>query len=283
MMDATMPDISEPYGVIAEFYDLEHAGFREDVDLFLSFADIVGGPILEMGCGSGRVLVPLAQAGHDVTGVDRSPAMLKRAAAAALESAVADRITLSERDIADAQHAPGGPFGLVIFSLNALMHLPTSQAQIRALQAAFAAMDPKGQLIIDTLNPSPQHLTELEDGLILEGSWTQPDGTTIDKWSLRRIHPANQLIETTFWYDQISPDGRLQRTRSQLSLRYVHATELELMLQLAGFCETKLYGSYDLDPYDDESDRLFLTSEVTPSSASSRLGSRDGDTRSVPP
>jgi len=255
----------EPYEQIAELYDLEHADFRADVDLLLSFADIVGDPILEMGCGTGRVLIPLAQAGYDVTGIDRSRSMLKRAEFAALGSGVAERITLGELDMVDAARAPGGPFGLVIFSLNALMQLPTPALQIAALEAAFAALDPKGQLVIDTLNPTPLHLAQLESGQILEGSWTRPDGTAIDKWSHRRIHPAEQLIETTIWYDQISQEGTVQRTRSQFTLRYVHAAELELMLRLAGFSETRRYGSYDLDPYEDDSDRLFVTSEVTAS------------------
>lgn len=270
-MEESAPVTTDPYERIADLYDLEHHDFRADVDLLLTFAEIVGDPVLEMGCGSGRVLIPLAQGGFDVTGIDRSPAMLKRAEAAARAADVSDRITLRALDMVEARQAPGGPFGLVIFSLNALMHLPTIEGQIAALEAAFGALDPKGQLIIDTLNPTPHHLTQLEDGQILEGSWIQPDGTIIDKLAHRRIHPAQQRIETTIWYDHTSPDGKLTRLRTQFALRYVHAAELELMLRLAGFSETRLYGSYDLDPYEDDSERLLVTSEVTPSGASSRL------------
>lgn len=264
-MDDVAASAPDPYARIAELYDLEHADFRADVDLLLSFAGIVGDPILEMGCGSGRVLVPLAEAGFDVTGLDRSPAMLKRAKAAVHSAGVTDRVTLVGLDMVAADRAPGGPFGLIIFSLNALMHLVTPDRQLAALEASFRALDPKGQLLIDILNPSPQHLTELDDVHLLEGSWTRPDGTTVDKWSHRRLQAAAQRIETTIWFDEILPDGQLRRTRSRFPLRYVHASELKLMLRLAGFTETRLYGSYDLDPYEDESERLFVTAEVTPS------------------
>ena len=147
------------------------------------------------------------------------------------------------------------------------MHLTTSDRQLSALRAAFAALDPKGQLIIDTMNPTPAQLTQLDSGQTLEGSWDRPDGSTVDKWSHRYVHPATQLIDTMLWYDRTFPDGRLTRTRTRFPLRYVHASELELMLRLAGFSETRLYGNYDLEPYDDDSERLFVTSEVTPSTS----------------
>lgn len=257
----------DPYASIAELYDLEHAGFRDDIDLLLSFADIVGGPILEMGCGSGRILLPLAGAGHDVTGVDRSAVMLERARAATREGAFAGSIRFMQGSMTEAGSAPGGPFGLVIFSLNALMHLPTVAEQRAALEAAMRALDPKGQLIIDSMNPTPDHLSSLGSAPILEGSWELRDGSTVDKWAHRHVHPPTQTIDTLLWYDTVEPDGTLQRKRSRFPLRYIHPAELELMLELAGFSEVRMYGSYDMDPLDDESERLFVTAEVIPSSA----------------
>src|SRR5215218_9993165 len=76
------PDLDDPYAEIPELYDLEHAGFSEDVDLYLRLAEVVGDPILELGCGTGRVLGALAAAGNRVTGVDRSGPMLDRARSA---------------------------------------------------------------------------------------------------------------------------------------------------------------------------------------------------------
>ncbi len=258
---------ADPYAPIAELYDLEHAGFRDDIDLLLSFADIVGDPILEMGCGSGRILLPLAEAGYDVTGIDRSAAMLDRARAGSSERSLDGSIQFMHGSILDADAAPGGPFGLVIFSLNALMHLPTATEQRAALESALRALDPKGQLIIDLMNPTPDHLTTLGSAPILEGSWAFPDGASVDKWAHRRVHPTTQVIDTLLWYDRVGPDGTFHRTRSRFPLRYIHPAELDLMLELAGFTEVRMYGSYEMDPLDDDSERLFVTAEVIPSRA----------------
>jgi cyclopropane fatty-acyl-phospholipid synthase-like methyltransferase len=80
---------TDPYAAIAALYDLEHGEYDADLDLYLSLALATGDPVLELGCGSGRLLVPLAEAGHRVTGVDQSRPMLERARAVAAEAGVA--------------------------------------------------------------------------------------------------------------------------------------------------------------------------------------------------
>src|SRR5215218_11514137 len=115
-------DFEDPYAELPELYDLEHAGFMEDIELYLRLAEVVGDPILELGCGTGRVLAPLAAAGHRVTGVDRSRPMLDQARSALNgqegDGDIWQRVTLSHGSMAEAEGAPGGPFGLVIFWLN---------------------------------------------------------------------------------------------------------------------------------------------------------------------
>jgi 2-polyprenyl-3-methyl-5-hydroxy-6-metoxy-1,4-benzoquinol methylase len=259
------PSHKDPYGKIAEFYDLEHNGFDIDIELMLNFAQVVGDPILEMGCGSGRILIPLAEAGFNVTGLDTSRPMLDRAEAAIARSGVGVRVTLVEGDMREADRALGGPFGLVIFSLNSLMHLTTVEDQRRALRSAALALDPRGQLFIDTMNPSPDQIRHLLESPHLEGSWELPDGSSVDKWSHRRHTSTAQLLDTLLWYDRTHADGSLTRTRSSFALRYVHASELAMMLELSGFIEPMFYGSYDLDPYEYDSERLIVTAEATAS------------------
>lgn len=264
-MNDAAPSYSDPYANISELYDLEHDAFDADVELLHNFAQVVGDPILELGCGSGRLLVPLAEAGFNVTGLDNSAPMLDRARRAVDAAGVADRVTLFHGDMLDAASAPGGPFGLVIFSLNSLMHLTTLEKQRAALVAVREALDPRGQLLIDTMNPSPDQLRHLMDGPHLEGSWRLPDGSFVDKWSHRRQSARPQVMDTLIWYDRTFPEGTVKRTRSSFPLRYVHPSELVLMLELCGYIEPMLYGSYDLDPFEPESERLLVTAEVTPS------------------
>lgn len=276
-MNDALPAAHDPYETIAELYDLEHEGFGADIELLLNFAQVVGDPILELGCGSGRLLVPLAEAGFNVVGLDNSRPMLDRAERAIADAGVQDRVTLYEGDMREANKAPGGPFGLVIFSLNSLMHLVTPADQRAALESIRLALDPRGQLIIDTMNPTLDQLRHLLDGPHLEGSWELADGSVVDKWSHRKMSAEPQVIDTLLWYDRTAQDGTLTRTRSAFPLRYVHPSELALMLELTGFIEPMFYGSYDLDPFDPESERLLVTAEVTPSRAPSGVaGARPG-------
>lgn len=256
------------YDPIVDLYDLEHADFDEDVALYRSLADVVGDPILELGCGSGRILLPLAEDGFHVTGLDGSPAMLKRAESRASELGVSERVTLVPADIRTADSAPGGPFGLVIVGLNTLLHLPSQAAQIELLCAAHRALDPRGQLVIDVFNPTPHLLTELSRGITHEGAWAHSQGGTVDKWSSRELVASDQRLVTTIWYDHTFPDQSVRRMRSAFELRYVHFAELALMLQTAGFVEWRAYGGYDLEPFDDSAERMVVTAEITASPSS---------------
>lgn len=264
MMPTAAPP-PEPYAEIAELYDLEHAGYADDLDLYLNLALATGDPVLELGCGSGRVLVPLAEAGHRVTGLDRSSAMLACARAAAATAGVGDRVTLVEGSMREAAEAAGGPFGLAIVALNGLLHLPTLEEQRAVLIAARQALDPRGQLVLDVFNPTPETLRSFDRAVTHEGSWRDAAGLRVDKFSSRHVSPANQLIDTQLWYDRTGADGIVRRTATAYPMRYLHPAELELLLELAGFVEWQVYGSYDLDPFGDAADRLIVTAEVTPS------------------
>jgi SAM-dependent methyltransferase len=257
--------MDDPYHRIPELYDLEHADFAEDLDLYLQLAEVIGDPILELGCGTGRVLLPLARAGHRVTGIDRSAAMLERAQDALAAHDGADRITLFEATMAEADRAPGGPFGLAIFSLNGFMHLAEPGEQRAALQAARRALDPRGMLVIDVMNPSHDILAAFDGRVQHEAAWIRADGSSVDRFSARTHHSVEQRIETDLWYDLVNAAGQLNRVRTSFPMRYVVLSELELLLEITGFVEWKLYGTYDLDPYDSSSERLIVTAEVTPS------------------
>jgi SAM-dependent methyltransferase len=262
MSDAATPD---PYADIAELYEREHADWTDDLDFYLNVARVVGDPILELGCGTGRLLVPLAEAGFRVTGVDRSPAMLARAARYVEAAGVSDRVTLVETGMTEIECVPAGPFGLVLISLNGLLHLASPEEQRRALAAARRVLDPRGQLVLDCFNPTPDALRAFEGGMIHEGQWTLADGRRADKFSARRVSPAEQRIDADLWYDLIGPNGELRRVATSFPMRYLHRAELELLLELAGFVEWQVYGGYDLEPFDDAADRIVVTAEVTPS------------------
>lgn len=258
----------DPYAAIASLYDLEHDPFRDDIDFYLQMAGVVGDPILELGCGTGRVLVPLAEAGCHVTGLDQSRPMLARAAERVAAAKLDDRVTLFEGSMIEPDVAPGGPFGLVLFSLNGFMHLPSLQMQRQSLVAAHRALDPRGMLLVDVVNAAPDYLLGLDGRIAVDGQWEMPGGEIVQRSSVQTVRVSEQLIDTTLWYDVIKQGGELRRYLSQFTLRYVTRPELELLLELAGFAEWQIYGSYDLDPFTDESERLIVAAEVTASDSS---------------
>jgi SAM-dependent methyltransferase len=257
------PIPTDPYAKIADLYDLEHADYDEDIDFYTGFVESTGGPVLELGCGTGRLLVPIAAAGFPVTGVDSSATMLDRARNRVEGYGLQRLVTLHQASMTEADTAPGGPFGVAIIALNGLMHLVTGAAQRAALRAIHQALDPRGQLLIDLPNPTPDMLRAFDHSFTHEGTWFTGDGTRIDKMAARRLFPASQTVQTDLWYDQTAPKGEVRRTVTSYPMRYLYRAELELMLELAGFVEWQLYGSYDLDPSDDPADRLIAAAEVT--------------------
>lgn len=256
---------TDPYARIAAYYDLEHESFTGDIELYLSLALATGDPILELGCGSGRILRPLAAAGFRVTGSDRSAAMLARARQSLADAENAKNVHLVEAAMSDAASMPGGPFGLVIIGLNGLLHLPTQDEQRAVLAAARRALDPRGQLVIDVLNPSLDALQAFDRRVIHEGSWRAADGAHVDKFSAHELHAADQLIDARIWYERSLTQGSVERTATQLTYRYLQRAELELMLEMTGFAEWQVYGGYDLEPFSDTAERLIVTAEATPS------------------
>jgi SAM-dependent methyltransferase len=247
---------TDPYEAIVSFYDLEHDNFDEDIVPLVQLAETTELPVLELGCGTGRVIQGLVESGITVTGIDRSAPML--------DAAVRRLSVLQNGQLAkviegnmDNVHTLGLPeFGIAAYTLNALMHLPSPDDQTRSLESVRQVLSPEGLVYVDVMNPHPEQLVHLGSGVILEGTWTLEHGRTVDKWSHRSVHPAEQVIVTDIWYDVLDDSGALRRFRTSFDHRYVHANELRLMLRAAGFDEISFYGSYDLDAYEDESDRL---------------------------
>lgn len=241
----------------ARFYDLDYEPFQDDVALYLGFAERTGGPLLELGCGTGRLALPLAEAGFEVTGVDMSPRMLDVARAKVEAAGLGDRITLLEADMRDVQLPQ--QYRLAFIAINSFMHLTTTEDQMAALQTWRRLLLPGGLLVIDVDNPDPRHLLEADGRLDLQGRWFDPEtGATVLKHMSRTLDAARQLQHVLFIYDEVFPDGQMRRTLAPFQARYLYRFEGELLLDKAGFTPERVYGSYDLDPYGSDSERMIF-------------------------
>jgi SAM-dependent methyltransferase len=252
---------ANPYDGIAAYYDLEHRDFTEDSDLYLQFVESAGDPVLELGCGTGRILRSIAGAGFSVTGVDSSSEMLAFALGSLERSTPPGTVQLIEGDFGDPNLVPAGTFGVAIVGLDSLLHATSQVEQLRALRAAWTALDPRGQLIVDVLHPTPARLMAMDGGLIFAGSWPMDGGRRLDKLVAQTTDVAEQHIRSDIWYEVTAPSGAVERTRTSFNQRWIGSGELILLLQLAGFQDWRVYGSYELDPLDAHSDRLIVAAE----------------------
>ncbi len=249
------------YDQIARFYDLTHASLTADLPFILQLASQADGPVLELGCGSGRLLLPLARAGHNVTGLDLSAGMLDRARAhlAQEDTAVQQHVTLHQADMTNFALPDAAPFGLIIIPYNTLLHLDTTQT-VAALRQAQNYLGENGRLFIDLANPVDMANTPEDALLSLENVLTDPEtGELIVHLASNQLDTANQILHITWIYDVSVPNGGpVHRTVAQATYHYRYPHQLELLLQEAGYKLLHLWGDYDQSPYGEASDRLLI-------------------------
>jgi len=251
------PVDSGSYDHMVRFYEMEHETFLEDLGLYQGFAEGCAGPLLELGCGTGRLLIPLARAGLEVAGVDRSAPMLAcaRRKIASLAWPVASRIALIQGDM--RQLDLGQQFGLILIALNTFVHLLARQDQQRTLAVVARHLSAAGCLVIDLANPAL--LSALPEPLTLHRRWEDPErGETIIKLSSSQFDPATQFEELVLMYDVIDAHGRVTRSVHPFTLRHTYRHEMVLLLEQAGLRADACYGSYELDSYRAQSERMIF-------------------------
>ncbi len=249
------------YDVIAPFYDSEHAHFSEDLDLYSNFAEACGGgKILELACGSGRALLPLAREGYVLTGVDTSASMLELARQRLQEEGLSARCTLVQQDICTLQL--GQKFRLAFIALGSFAHIITRTQQQQALTAVRAHLTPGGTFIVDISNADARYLENLGGQMLHQGTWTREDGSYLTHFLSPATSAERHLLELTHFYDQYCQGGTVQRTLVTTHLYLFERAEMELLLEQAGFRVKDIYGDYDLGPYHLESPRMICIAEA---------------------
>ncbi|MGH2391285.1 MAG: class I SAM-dependent methyltransferase [Chloroflexota bacterium] len=246
------------YQTRPDLYDLMHEDQVDDARFVRDYAAtlIDGARVIELGCGTGRLLLPLLESGASVTGMDREPAMLKTAADRL--GAYGDRLTLVEGDMTRFE-APGGPFDVAIVGLNTFMHLLTIRSQLACLMCIHQHLRPGGSLMLDLASPHAA-LRDTQQGVVLH-RFSRPladnQAVLVTLWSATVFSTAKQLAHTTLLFDEVDGEsGAFRRTLSDIVLRLTYRYELEHLLGRAGFTTHALYGDYESSPYEDESERL---------------------------
>jgi ubiquinone/menaquinone biosynthesis C-methylase UbiE len=250
----------DPFAAVAPFYDLDLEGYDDDIAMYRELAKGRGDAVLEFGCGTGRVAVPLARSGLAVTGVDVSAAMLARARerGAGIENG---SLTLEQADMRDCDlRAAGQRFESVFVPLGGLQHMETA-ADVAAVFANIARhLAPGGLAVVDVEAPHPDDLTPGPQPLI--DHWTRRgDGEFVTKLVAVEGRPSAMMKDVTWHFDVQPDEGPMRRLTAQFSMRVVTPGELELAARLAGLAPVGWVGDYDLSPVSDGDDRLIALLE----------------------
>jgi SAM-dependent methyltransferase len=248
------------YDVIAPFYDREHAHFSEDLDLYHNFAEMCGGKILELACGSGRVLLPLAREGYALTGIDTSASMLDIARQRLQEEGLTAQCILMQQDMSTLQLEQ--KFRLAFIALGSFAHITSRTQQQRSLASIRAHLSPGGTFIIDISNADARYLEELGGQMLHQGTWSLEDGSYLSHFLTPATSAERHLLELTHFYDQYRQGGTVQRTVVTTHLYLFERAEMELLLEQAGFMVKDVYGDYDLGTYHLESPRMICIAEA---------------------
>jgi len=252
---------------LAAIYDAIYDG-RDDVAFWQALAAAaVDGPILELGCGTGRVLIPVARAGCEITGLDISGDMLERCRAKLRSEPpeVRDRARLLAADMTSFDL--GRRFALITIPFAGFQHLRTVEQQLACLDRCREHLLPHGTLVLDLPNPDPAPPSHAR----LEGptdgeataelvDWT--DGRRIRWWmTVIDYQRSLQCTECEVTYEIIAADGATRCVSETFPLRYVFRYELEHLLVRARFRVVTLHGDYDGSPFADRSPAMIVVAE----------------------
>jgi SAM-dependent methyltransferase len=256
---------SDPYAPIAELYDFSYSDFTDDIDFYDNLAQAVDGPLLELGAGSGRVALPLAARGYQVTGIDNSPSMLAEARRR-LDAAgkIPGSLALLEGDM--TAFDLGRRFGLAFVAANTFQHLLTTREQQACLRCTAASLLSGGLFAMSIRSPASVTWDESDGWSPMLMHWTRRDETTgelVMKFCVEQPVQARMVRRLTYVYDRVKANGDVKRSVFETELRYSTESEIRLLLQHCGLRVTHVYGDYDLAPVGAGDNLIFVARAET--------------------
>jgi SAM-dependent methyltransferase len=246
---------------VADYYDASPivAG-RRDVDFYVNAAKEFGHPVLELGCGSGRVTIAVAQGGFTITGVDLSLKMLAKAEekTARLSDAGRSRVNLVQGNMTN--FCLGALFRLVIIPFRPFQHLLDVQQQLDCLHRVRRHLETGGHLILDFFQTDARRMHDpefLQERQAAE--YQMSDGRKVRlSERVTAFHRAEQLNDVEMIYRVTHLDGREERLIMAFPFRYFFRYEVEHLLARCGFSVEATYGDFDRSPLQDRSPEMIF-------------------------
>ena len=226
------------YDAIARVYDPWSVSVTEDVTFYVEVAVGAGGPVLELGVGTGRIAIPTAAAGIRVIGVDSSPGMLEVCRERAKLAGVADRLDLRVGDLRDPPVRERVP--LVTSPFRSFLHLHDDESRLAALLAARRLLVPEGLLVFDVFEPSREDIEathgrwlEREPGIFERADWDEEERT-------------------------LTLSVRGDAGAATMALAWLSPPEWRKLLERAGFQVEACFGWFDRRPYAGGEDSVWV-------------------------
>lgn len=240
----------------AAFYDLEFHTRDHEIPFFRKRARAAGGPVLEVACGTGRITLPIAADGVEVTGLDISAPMIERARAHAAAAGLAVPFHVQDcRDICLETR-----FAMVFSATNAMQHLHDVESVCAFLASARRVLAPGGTLVIDVFQPSLEKLLRDPQQRYLHKTIATPEGEPIRVEAMSRYHADSQILHFDLFYSRA---GALVRTKS-VNMRCFFPEELRALCHLSGLRERERFGDYDESVFEAGSRKQLLVLAAGP-------------------
>ena len=239
------------------FYDWAHASFMDDVEFYLEELKDVKGPVLELGCGTGRVTIPLAKQGIAVTAIDISPDMVESAKKkAALDGVTSDQANFIVGDMRDFNL--DRTFSAVLMPYRSFQWLLSIVDQRCALLNAWHHLLPEGKLIFDVFNPTTDVLRDDgEEPFLVKDVPGEKKGHKFQLLFQNQWDHNHQINNASLIAREVGPGGKeIKKVSQSIQVRYTYRYEMMHLLELSGFQPLELYGSFARDDYQDASEHM---------------------------
>jgi SAM-dependent methyltransferase len=232
------PERANPYDALAAIYDPWSRSVTEDVAFYVEEAQVAGGPVVELGVGTGRIAIPTAAAGIAVIGVDASEGMLEICRA---QAELAGASPLLDLRVGDLRAPPVTErVRLVTCPFRAFLHLQTDEDRLAALRAAHTLLLPGGRLVFDVFEPGADDIAETH------GRWLERE-------------PG--IFERAEWDEHartLTLSVRSADSGSTMSLAWISPGEWNALMVEAGFDVLACYGWFDRTPYRGGEDSIWI-------------------------
>lgn len=241
-------DLPDPYKDFSEFYDLYVGDRLDDLPFYLDWARRSRTPVLEIGAGSGRLTVPLAEAGVSVVAVDISSTMLSilRDRLAGLPREVAHRIRVEHADVCGLDL--GDRYDVVMVPFYTFNYLITAGAQKAALERIDAHLSSGGRLLVDVFIPWSRIRSCTPEPVLRVDAGDRRTGNHVRGWQSYRIDPGAGMEYRRHTFEITAPDGTATTREFTIQRRYFLPPELEGLFGGAGFAIEEVTTGYDGRP-----------------------------------